>query len=229
MKSLMIVMVIAVVLVILPAKVSAENYVLRPGDVISVDIVSSADISGVFGTPSRSSTSSGLGFGGLTLQEVTVRPDGMVSIPLVGEVNVDGMSPSEVSAFIVERLNRYLVEPPNVSVNLVKVHMTRIYVLGQVNHPGAFELGKNISLVDAIAMAGGWTDGAAKKKISIIRKNMQVEPTKVNLLDVLEKGDTSKNLVLNEGDIVYLSSNGKIDFIRDIVPFINTSYEIRHY
>ncbi|MCE5286213.1 MAG: polysaccharide export protein [Pelosinus sp.] len=224
-----IITVLSALLLVFPLFVSANDYHLCSGDVVSISIISSSDIAGNIGTVNHGINSSGMGFNGLSLNEVIVRPDGKLAVPLVGEIKVEGLSPSEVSAVIIERLNTILVEPPSVAVNVVKFHTTRVYVLGEVNHPGLYEMDKGGNLIDALAMAGGWTKDAAKKKVFIIHKNMQSTPIKVNVLDLLEKGDTRKNLVLNYGDIVYLSGNGRIDFVKDIVPYINTSYEIMHW
>jgi polysaccharide export outer membrane protein len=81
--------------------------------------------------------------------------------------------------------------------------------------------------LDAIGAAKGWTKDAAKTKVYIIRKNQQGEPPlKINLMKLLKEGDTSKNYPLQQGDVVYLTENHRIDFAKDVVPLINAAYMI---
>jgi len=77
-----------------------------------------------------------------------------------------------------------------------------------------------------VGIANGFTKDAAKKNVFLIRRDKQNEPIKLNLNDLLTKGDTSQNYVLGEGDVVYLTSNGRIDFTRDIVPLFSAAYYV---
>jgi len=110
-------------------------------------------------------------------------------------------------------------------VNVAKFRTTRVYVLGEVNKPGMYELEKQHNLLDAIGMAGSYTKRTAKKEIFIIRKKNGKKPQKVNLLKLLKNGDISQNVALNEGDVVYLTSNGKINFATDILPWFSAVYQ----
>lgn len=80
--------------------------------------------------------------------------------------------------------------------------------------------------MDAIGIAEGYTKDAAKKKVFLIHKDHKGEPLKINLNDLLKTGDTSQNYALVEGDLLYLTSNGRIDFARDILPIISVAYMI---
>ena len=116
---------------------------------------------------------------------------------------------------------------PVLSVNIMRFGTDRIYVLGEVNQPGAYELDKSRNLLDAIGAARGWTKDAAKTKVFIIRKDQNGKPPlKVDLMALLKEGDTSKNYPLQQGDVVYLTENHRIDFAKDIVPLINAAYMI---
>lgn len=181
----------------------ADEYKLGPGDVISVGV---------------------WGYEDLKNEELVVRPDGKLSFPLAGELTVQGMTSSELTAALTIRLGDY-VKDPNVTVNVAKFRTTRVYVLGEVNKPGMYELEKQHNLLDAIGMAGSYTKRAAKKEIFVIHKDNVDKPRKVNLLKLLKNGDISQNVALNEGDVVYLTSNGKINFATDILPWFSAVYQ----
>lgn len=154
-----------------------------------------------------------------------VRPGGKLSFPLVGELDVNGKTVPQFTAELEGRLKEYLVDP-RVSVNIMKLGSTRVYVFGEVKRPGLHELEKSHKLLDAIGKAEGFTEMAAKKKVFVIRQG-QTEPLmKVNLNNFLTKGDLSQNVELQEGDCVYLTSNGKISFVKDIMPFLSGAYMI---
>ena len=162
------------------------------------------------------------GFDELKVKDLPISPDGKLSFPLVGEVAVKNLSTSQLTTKLTTSLSQY-VKNPIVTVNLMKVRTTRVYVLGEVPKPGMFELTKDHTLLDAIGMSG-YTAYAAKKKVSIIRRGETGSSLTVNLNALLTKGDFSQNVVLNEGDVVYLSSNGKMDFAKDIFPWISAAY-----
>ena len=158
----------------------------------------------------------------LQAKDFPISPDGKLSFPLAGEMDVKNLTTAQLTAKLTTSLSQYF-QNPIVTVNLIKARTTRVYVLGEVPKPGMFELSKDHTLLDAIGMSG-YTAYAAKKKVSIVRRGEKVSALTVNLQAILEKGDFSQNIVLNEGDVVYLSSNGKMDFARDIFPWISAIY-----
>ena len=89
-------------------------------------------------------------------REVLVRPDGGISFPLVGDVQAAGKTPEELQAVITERLQRYIPKPV-VTVTAKEVAGYRIYVLGQVNNPGQFVVGRYVDVLQALTLAGGLT------------------------------------------------------------------------
>lgn len=200
--------------------VFAADYIMCPGD--QLDII-------VMGVPEMSTGYTGSGTTTLTpttpQNKYIVRPDGKVSFQLIGEVNTTGLTVSQFTKVLQERLAKYIVNP-QISVNIVQLGTTRVYVFGEVNKPGLYELQKSHNLLDAVGIANGFTKDAAKKNVFLIRRDKQNEPIKLNLNDLLTKGDTSQNYVLGEGDVVYLTSNGRIDFARDIAPFFSAAYTI---
>ncbi|WP_312336647.1 polysaccharide biosynthesis/export family protein [Anaerospora hongkongensis] len=181
-----------------------DEYKLGPGDVVRVGV---------------------WGYDDLKNEELVIRPDGRLSFPLAGELNVQGMTTGELTAALTTRLGKYVLDP-NVTINIAKFRTTRVYVLGEVTKPGMYELEKQHNLLDAIGMAGSYTKRAAKKEVFIIRKENVDKPQKVNLLKLLKNGDVSQNVVLNEGDVVYLTSNGKITFATDVLPWISAIYQV---
>lgn len=205
MASTLKTLITAIIVFITPIQlVMATEYHLAPGDILSIGV---------------------WGYEELQLKQVIVRPDGRVSFPLVGEIKAEGISTGEFTDGLTKKLSVY-IKNPQVTVNVEKFHTTRIYVLGQVNKPGMYEIERQHNLLDAISMAGSYTKDAAKKKVMVLRK---AEPGKVqtaNLVNLLNKADLTQNYTLADGDIVFLKDNGRIDFARDIMPFVSGWYYI---
>lgn len=190
---------------------STGVYVLHPGDMLSIN---------VFGYPELSFPNQG------HMEGLTIRPDGKLTYPFLGEIIAKGMTVKDFAKLLSDQLGEIYVNPV-LSVNIMRFGTDRIYVLGEVNQPGAYELDKSRNLLDAIGAAKGWTKDAAKTKVFIIRKDQNGNPPlKVNLMALLKEGDTSKNYPLQQGDVVYLTENHRIDFARDVVPLINAAYMI---
>jgi polysaccharide export outer membrane protein len=133
---------------------------------------------------------------------VVVRPDGAVTFPLVGEVQVAGRTAAEVREELTRRLDRFVPEPV-VTVNVSRVASYRVYVLGRVNRPGDFAVGRHIDVLQALALAGGLTPFADEDGIRIIRR---VQGRSVALpfqySRVRRTGDLSQNVVLQSGDVL---------------------------
>lgn len=136
-------------------------------------------------------------------QEMVVRPDGMISFPLIGEVMAAGRMVEDVRLEITKRLMKYL-PTPNVTVTVLKVQSYRIYVLGRVLKPGEYQAGHHTDVLQALSMAGGLTPYAAENDIKIIRRQQGGE----ELVFPFRYGDARKgkelhqNIVLQRGDVV---------------------------
>lgn len=182
----------------------AQDYLLGPGDVLAISV---------------------WGFEDLQIKDLAVRPDGKIDFPLVGELTAAGLSSGQLSKQLTTGLAEYLKDP-KVTINIQKYRTTRVYVLGEIAKPGMYELEKRHNLLDAISIAGGYTKDTAKQKVFIVRQEKLQTPVKVNLLDILVKGDMSQNYSLGEGDIVYLTHNGRLDFGKDILPFLSGFYYV---
>ncbi|HEX3043764.1 MAG TPA: polysaccharide biosynthesis/export family protein [Bacillota bacterium] len=164
------------------------------------------------------------GYEELQVKGLLIRPDGKIAFPLVGEVKAEGLTPMDLSANLTAALAEYVTHP-QVTVNIVKYHTVRVYVLGEVARPGMYEIEKQHNLLDALSMAGGYTPYAAKRSTYLVCKTTG-QYVQVNLDNLLKKGDLSQNYELADGDVVYLAKNG-MSFIRDILPWLTAAYDIK--
>jgi polysaccharide biosynthesis/export protein len=133
---------------------------------------------------------------------VTVRPDGMISLPLVNDVHAAGLTPMELRELLTKKLSEY-VPSAEVSVIVNKVESFSISVVGQVTHPGRFNLSSPTTVLEAIALAGGLTEFASRRSITVLRSDGTGTSTRVpfNYNNAIA-GEASDNLVLRAGDVV---------------------------
>ncbi|GAB4556603.1 MAG: polysaccharide biosynthesis/export family protein [Rhizobacter sp.] len=131
-----------------------------------------------------------------------VRPDGGISFPLAGDLMVAGKTAVQVREELVKRLSKYIPEPV-VTVSVVRVSSYRIYVLGRVNKPGDFQVGRHIDVLQALSIAGGMTPFASEDGIQIIRK-VDGKPVSIpfEYSRVRKGGDLSQNITLKSGDVL---------------------------
>jgi polysaccharide biosynthesis/export protein len=105
----------------------------------------------------------------LALSEVPVRPDGMITVPLVDDVQAAGLTTDELKAVISEKLSEF-IQNPTVTVVVLAPLSKRAYVLGEVRSAGPISLGTDMSVLDAITAAGGFTAFAKKDKVRVLRR-----------------------------------------------------------
>jgi polysaccharide biosynthesis/export protein len=134
----------------------------------------------------------------LTL-EATVRPDGMITVPLLGDVSASGRAPSGLAGFLVTALQDF-IESPRVTVSISQATSARVYVIGQLMRPGEFPLLGRMTVLKALALAGGFKDFAKSDSIVIIREDRTVIP--FNYKRVTEGKDVSQNVLLAAGDTI---------------------------
>jgi polysaccharide export outer membrane protein len=133
---------------------------------------------------------------------VTVRPDGKISYPLIGEIEAKGLTLGEIEERINKQLKQH-IQDPQVTVILEATHSFRIFVLGEVMQPGVFDLKGPVTVIQALAMARGLTTFASRNKIFIVnpaRGGEQRIP--FNYSKFVQGEDTNQNVVLRPGDTV---------------------------
>jgi polysaccharide export outer membrane protein len=134
--------------------------------------------------------------------ETIVRNDGMVSVALLGDVRAEGRTPMELRDEIQSRLKEFVGEPA-VTVTIRTPTSLKFYVVGEVRTPGEYNLVTDLTVVQGIARAGGFTEWAAKDKILLIRKENGVEKRfKVNYKDIIKGNGASQNVGLRPGDTI---------------------------
>lgn len=163
-----------------------SEYVLGPSDVILVTVWKNSELSG----------------------EHRVRPDGTITIPLVGDLVAAGKTPTQLTSGIVEGLKKYMsVNPSEITVAVQSVNSYRFTVSGEVVRPGIYTATHYVTVAEAIAMAGGFTRFAEREEVTIQRRDRdsnEVRRIPINY-DVIEQGLMPEmNLVIMPGDSVYV-------------------------
>lgn len=135
-------------------------------------------------------------------RKVLVRPDGGVSFPLVGDMQVSGRTPLEVQDEIRSRLQRY-VPDAEVTVSVDKISGYTVFILGEVNNPGQFTLGRYVDVVQALTLAGGTTPYASERNMQILRRQDGREVTyRFDFRDIKRGQKLEQNIILQSGDVV---------------------------
>jgi polysaccharide export outer membrane protein len=133
---------------------------------------------------------------------VSVRIDGMISMPLVDEIQAAGITPLQLKEKLTEKLKDF-VEAPNVTVIVMEANSFKVYVSGQVKSPGVLRLRSETSLAQAISLVGGFSDWANQSKIIIIRKeNGKEKRFTINYKKIVKGKDLSLNILLKPGDTI---------------------------
>ena len=165
--------------------VQATDFLLGPEDVLEITVWRNQDLS----------------------RQTVVRPDGMVSMPLIGDVQASGMTATQLAAKIADRLKEFK-ESPAVSVSVKEVNSYNVFILGEVQKPGKYQLKSHTSVLQAIALAGGFTLYASKNKMQVVTAEVNGDgrPHEIRIpvrYDELLSGKGERgNFVLKSGDIV---------------------------
>ena len=135
-------------------------------------------------------------------KQVIVLPDGKIHFPLVGEMTAQGKTVSQLKSALEERLIKYMPDPV-LSISVAQIGSMLIYVIGKVNKPGHFMLNGRVTVLQALAMAGGLNPFAKEKKIRIYReqggKTLQFP---FNFEEVADGENLKQNIVLKRGDVI---------------------------
>lgn len=158
----------------------AEDYRIAPGDVLEISVYGEQDL----------------------VRQLVVRPDGKVSFPLVGDLDVAGKTTTEVKKYVEEKVSGY-IPTANASVIVMKLDSLQFSVLGKVNRPGQFTVSKPLTVLEALALAGGTTPFAKENKILIIRGHgARSQRIPFNLEEIKEGKKLEQNIILERQDVV---------------------------
>ena len=163
-----------------PLPAVESDYTIGPGDVLEISVWKDPALS----------------------RQVVVLPDGTISFPLVGSFTVGGKTVVQLNADLTEKISRFVPEP-DLSVIVQQVNSLVVYVIGKVNRPGHIPLNHNISVIQALSMAGGFNIFADQQNIQIIRRHES--GTVIISFDykaVAEGGRVEDNIELQRGDVV---------------------------
>ena len=134
--------------------------------------------------------------------EVLVRTDGKISFPLLDDVQTAGLTPPELKKKIQAKLKEY-VSSPNVTVTVRNAGSQRFYILGEVAHTGEYPLVKDLTVLQAFALAGGFTQWASKKEIILFRhENGKEKVIQINYKDIVKEKDFSQNIKIKVDDTI---------------------------
>lgn len=160
---------------------SPESYTLGFGDVIDVLVWKEPDFS---------------------LENTVIRLDGKITLPLVSDVTAAGRTTRQLKANLESALRRY-IDNPVVTVILREARSQRFYILGEVVQAGEYPLAKELTVLQAFAIAGGFTEWANKKDIFVLRRNDQGDTRiRINYHDILSGKDLKGNIVLLADDTI---------------------------
>jgi polysaccharide export outer membrane protein len=157
------------------------QYTVKPGDMLQVSVWKEPDLQG----------------------PVLVRPDGMFSFPLAGQMDARNKTVSELQQELTTKLKKFISDPV-VTVSIQEIKGNKVYVIGQVQKPGDFIVNPRVDVMQALSMAGGTTPFAALGDIMILRRNdsgqQQALPFKYT--DVVRGRNLQQNIMLQAGDVV---------------------------
>jgi polysaccharide biosynthesis/export protein len=164
-----------------PAKAgeTSESYVIVPEDRLEIHVWKETDLT----------------------REVLVRNDGRISLPLVDDVQAAGLTPLQLKKVITEKLKEFLGEP-QVSVILKVPKMYKVFVAGNVQKPGTYEMSHKITFLQAISLAGGLNEWASNKIVVISREGGNASRRVINYKDVISGESLQDNVVLETGDTI---------------------------
>jgi polysaccharide export outer membrane protein len=163
----------------LAAKPHNDSFVIGNDDVLAINVWKEPDIS----------------------RSIPVRSDGKISLPLVGEVQAAGLTPLKLEKDIASKLKNYISEP-EVTVMVQQVNSQKFNILGQVARPGSYVIANSPTVLDAIALAGGFRDFAKQKSVYILRQGSTEERLRFNYKEVSQGKNMSQNIKLQPGDTI---------------------------
>lgn len=163
-----------------PAEIVPAGYIVGDSDVIRVNVWKEPEVS----------------------QTVVVRTDGNISLPLINEVRVSGMTPLQIQDLVAEKLKGFL-NNPQVTVTVIEIRSKRAFITGEVSRPGTYSLNAQTTVLQLIAQAGGFTPFAKTDSIVILRtEDGRQSRLKFKYKEVVQGKKTEQNIALHPGDTV---------------------------
>ena len=132
-------------------------------------------------------------------RDATVRLDGVVTVPLLGDTPAAGKTPTELADDISKKLAKF-IEKPRVSIGITQANSSRIYIIGQMVRSGEFPLSRRMTVLQGLALAGGFKEFAKTESIVIVRQDKTVIP--VNYKRIADGSNMSQNVALVAGDTI---------------------------
>ncbi len=138
----------------------------------------------------------------LSVEQVAVRPDGKITLPLLNDVQAAGLTPDQLREAVQKAAAQY-VEDPNATIVVRQINSRRFFVTGQVGKPGPYPLGGPLTVLQALSLAGGTVEFAKTDKIIIMRTTgAKTETLKFNYKDVMKGKNLQQNILLKPGDTI---------------------------
>jgi polysaccharide export outer membrane protein len=164
-----------------PKNAAADpNYIIGAQDVLSISVWKEPDLT----------------------REVPVRPDGKISMPLLNDVQAAGLTPTQLANQITVSLKKFVTEP-QVTVIVTQINSQRVYILGEVNRAGAYPLLPQMTFLQALSSAGGFTEFANVKKIYLLRQESgKQQKYPFNYKEVIAGKNGEENILLMAGDTI---------------------------
>jgi polysaccharide biosynthesis/export protein len=163
-----------------PRAYGESEFRLGPDDVIEISVYQDKELGGT----------------------VPVRPDGKISVPLIGEMEASGKSATELQKEITQKFTQYISNPA-VTVVVKEINSPKVSVLGEVKNPGMYKIKDRATLLDAVAMAGGLTEYAKKDQVMVIRVEANGDARRIKL-------DINDQIKGRRNDLFYVLPYDKI-------------------
>jgi polysaccharide biosynthesis/export protein len=168
-----------------------------------------------------------------SIEQVTISPVGRIYHPLLGDLDVAGMTVPKLTERLTIELSQYIIDP-RVSLSLLSANSAKIGVLGDVGRPGIMVMARPMTILDAISASGGVTDYGSKSSVTVLRQagGSRASTLKVNVKRILEgKADPEENITLQAGDtiIVHGNTRKKIATITSMLGFTNFLWFLRGF
>ena len=197
---------------------TAPSYRLYRGDTVAIKAVGFDSGDADAGVADAGDAKlSGSGIGGFT-----VGIDGYVQLPFVGNVKMEGLTLDEAKEVLMESLTQYL-RIPDLSLLITSYGPRKVYVMGEVAHSGLVNLSiDNMNAYAALASAGGWTSRGRSTRTQIIRViDGTMYYRRLDMKQYIKKHDLTQNVMVEDGDIIYVPSSNGFKFNEDILPYVS--------